>query len=261
MTVKGGSRHLHRTLKKGKTTGQKTKAFSQQKKGTSETFGALDRPFELYAMAATETESGGTPPSSSSSGDLELFLSAEETEIDLGKITLPEWTQLKQLNKAVTRANELYNRLINFKAKLQQKTITQQDIDRATEDARELEKIQKELEKLTSDIVLGHGQPDPFPKVKLTVSSTPTNRVATIKILGVEQVRARPGNPLDSLGRVDGPGGTTTFSGHFVPNGNYGIVTFQASSGDVVSNKIQIVVKGMCRGECPKETGCSDCSD
>lgn len=56
-------------MKKRKTTGRAGKAFSQQKKGTSETFGALDRPFELYAMAATESGSGGTPPSSSSSLD------------------------------------------------------------------------------------------------------------------------------------------------------------------------------------------------
>ncbi len=191
--------------------------------------------------------------SSSSSGELKLFLSADTNELDLGKITLPEWKQLKDFQSAIDRSNAIYSRLNNFAAKLQQETATQADIDQATMDSRELDNVLKEVEKLTSDIVLGTGQPSPFPWVRLTVSSVPTGRGATITIVGAEQVRARPGNSLDSLGTIDGASGTTSFWGYFVPNGNYGIITFQAVSGDVSSERISITVKGMCRGEAQRK--------
>lgn len=195
----------------------------------------LEGPFEQIA---------GTTASDGSSGSLTpttVELTSNQTSLDYGKINLSTMTQLPVLQGKIDQLKSLKEQLDALNS---QPIKTQGDVDKATELSKQVADLQKEIKQVSLELTEASGQQTPA-SVDLTLTCNKSKKKFTITVTSTN-VRARPGNPTDSLGTLStssgevDPDGTKKIT--FVPNGNYGTVAFKATIDDVSSDTVTLPI-------------------
>ncbi len=154
----------------------------------------------------------------------------------------------------VNEADQKYKALEETQSEIQGKTsMTGQEaeefFDDLKQDVEELKTVLDELEALGTNF-----NPlveiTPATMIDLEVSSGSEDCDVTIKIVSESVTEAWADNPGDSMGTLSNESGTTTHTGYFNPNSNYGTITFVAETDDgEQSNEVTITVTGQTRAE------------
>lgn len=199
----------------------------------------LEGPFEQIAGAPAS-------PSYGSSGSATITLEIDgktDATLDYGKIDLSRMTQQPVFQEKIDRLREL-------KAKIESKQasgITPADAPELTDLYNQVKQLIDEIQNISLELTKASGQNTPD-AVKITIRTTSGNSYFEFIVQAPVDVHARPGNPTDSLGILSSGGGYTDDNGEkivsFIPNGNYGTISFKAKRDSVTSNIVTLQIKG-----------------
>lgn len=197
----------------------------------------LEGPFEQIASA---TATGG----SGSSTSVTITLEIDKTALDYGKIDLARITQLPALEDKIDRLKKLRDQL---QSKKDAGIHNQQDADAIAQLFDQVKQLTDEIQNVSLELTEASGQKTPDP-IKLTVRTTPGNTYYEFIDQKPVGVHARPGNPTDSIGDLSSGGGYTDDNGvkviSFIPNGNYGTISFKVKHESVYSETVTLQITG-----------------
>lgn len=196
----------------------------------------LEGPFEQIA---------GTSASGSSSGSLTpttVELTIDKTSLEYGKINLGAMTQLPVLTEKIDKFKSLQEQL----TALQSQGINPSNYQQVTDLLQQVSNLQNEIKGISTELTEASGQQTPDP-LHLTVTCNKSQKTFKITVTSTN-VRARPGNPTDSLGTLSTDSGTVDPDGTkkvtFVPNGNYGTAAFTVTIDGIPSATVALQITG-----------------
>lgn len=200
----------------------------------------LEGPFEQIAGAPATGSSG-----SSDSVTITLQINGKTDEtLDYGKIDLARMTQLPVLEDKIDRLKKLRDQL---QSKKDAGIHTQGDADAIAQLFDQVKQLNDEIRDVSLELTEASGQKTPDP-IKLTVRTTPGNTYFKFIPQTPVDVKARPGNPTDSLGDLSAMQSYTESDGvktiSFIPNGNYGTISFVVDHDGLQSNTVTLQITG-----------------
>ena len=202
----------------------------------------LEGPFEQIAGVAASA--GG---SSGSIHPTTVELTIDNPSIDYKKINLSNMTQLPVLEKKIDKLKSLQEQL----TALQSQGLNPSNYQQATDLLQQVSDLQLEIKGISTELTEASGQQTPDP-VQLTVTCNKSKMKFKITVTSTN-VRARPGNPTDSLGALSTDSGTVdpdrTKKVTFVPNGNYGTAAFTVTIDGITSNTVILAIIGEAKEE------------
>jgi hypothetical protein len=195
---------------------------------------------EENAPGSGSSSSGGTPTAA---------LTISTPKIDLGSIVIGEVPELPGIQAKLEEIKALQEQL---QARLNAGIKTKADVEAVKVIAEQIRDLQNELKSALPLTLTPSSDQAAAPVARLTLSSSPTPLPGEVYIDGpVQAVRARPGNPVDSLGSLTFSAGNTTYDAIFTPNGNYGFVAFRGKvswNGKVAESGVVLLeITGQCR--------------